>query len=107
MFQHILIPTDGSELSLRALDTGIELAAWLGSRIHAFHVIAPFPASTYFAEFVLANEPTYTQEATAIWRTLASAPRRLACPARSATNSMPVPTPRSSVPHASTTATWS
>jgi nucleotide-binding universal stress UspA family protein len=64
MFQHILIPTDGSELSLRALDTGIELAARLGASIHAFHVIAPFPASTYFAEFVLANEPTYIQEAT-------------------------------------------
>lgn len=65
MFQHILIPTDGSDLSLRALDTGIELAARLGARVHAFHVIAPFPASTYFAEFVLANEPAYAQEATA------------------------------------------
>ena len=65
MFQHILIPSDGSELSLRALDTGIELAARLGARIHAFHVIAPFPASTYFAEFVLANEPTYMEEVTA------------------------------------------
>ncbi|HEY8327363.1 MAG TPA: universal stress protein [Rhodanobacter sp.] len=65
MFKHILLPTDGSELSLRAIDTGIELAARLGARAHAFHVIAPFPASTYFAGFVLANEPAYTQEANA------------------------------------------
>ncbi|MGY3039417.1 nucleotide-binding universal stress UspA family protein [Rhodanobacter sp. TND4EL1] len=64
MFQHILVPTDGSDLASRALDTAIELATKLGARIHAFHVIAPFPASTYFAEFVLANEPTYIEEAT-------------------------------------------
>jgi len=65
MFKHILLPTDGSELSLRAVDTGIELAAKLGARVYAFHVIAPFPASIYFAEFVVANEPTYTREAIA------------------------------------------
>src|SRR5678815_3854583 len=65
MFKHILLPTDGSELSLRAVDTGIELAARLGARVYAFHVIAPFPASTYFAEFVQANEPAYTREANA------------------------------------------
>lgn len=79
MFQHILVPTDGSELSSRALDAAIELAAKLGARIHAFHVIAPFPASTYFAEFVLANEPKYTQEATAnAERYLADARQRAA-----------------------------
>jgi nucleotide-binding universal stress UspA family protein len=65
MFKHILLPTDGSELSLHAVDTGIELAARLGARVYAFHVIAPFPASVYFAEIVQANEPTYTREAVA------------------------------------------
>jgi len=65
MFKHILLPTDGSELSLRAVDTGIELAARLGACVYAFHVIAPFPASVYFAEFVMANEPGYTREAIA------------------------------------------
>lgn len=64
MFKHILLPTDGSELSLRAVDTGIELAAKLGARVYAFHVIAPLPASAYFAEFIQA-EPEYTQEANA------------------------------------------
>ncbi|CAM5232881.1 universal stress protein [Rhodanobacter lindaniclasticus] len=63
MYKHILLPTDGSELSLRAVDAGIALAARLGARVHAFHVIAPFPASTYFAAIVLANEPAYIEEA--------------------------------------------
>jgi nucleotide-binding universal stress UspA family protein len=62
MFKRILLPTDGSELSLRAVDTGIELAARLGASVYAFHVIAPFPASVYFSEFVVANEPDYTRE---------------------------------------------
>ena len=65
MFKHILLPTDGSELSLRAVDTGIELAVRLGASVYAFHVIAPFPASIYFAEIIQANEPTYTSEAVA------------------------------------------
>jgi nucleotide-binding universal stress UspA family protein len=65
MFKHILLPTDGSELSLRAVDTGIELAAKLGCRVYAFHVIAPFPASVYFATIIQANEPAYTREAVA------------------------------------------
>lgn len=65
MFKRILLPTDGSEISLRAVDTGIGLAAKLGASVYAFHVIAPFPSSVYFAEFVLANEPAYTREAIA------------------------------------------
>lgn len=65
MFKHILLPTDGSELSLRAVDTGIELAARLGARVHAFHVLVPFPATVYFAEFIQANEAAYTRDAVA------------------------------------------
>jgi len=65
MFKHILLPTDGSELSLRAVDTGIGLAASLGARVHAFHVIVPFPATVYFSEFAVANESSYTHEAMA------------------------------------------
>lgn len=65
MFKHILLPTDGSELSLRAVDIGIALAAKLDASVYAFHVIAPFPASVYFAEFVLTNEPSYIEEAVA------------------------------------------
>ncbi|PXW99535.1 nucleotide-binding universal stress UspA family protein [Sphaerotilus hippei] len=36
MFKHLLVPVDGSELSLRAMDSSIELARQLGARITAF-----------------------------------------------------------------------
>jgi nucleotide-binding universal stress UspA family protein len=42
MFKHILVPTDGSKLSDRAVQRGIELASALGARITAVHVISEF-----------------------------------------------------------------
>jgi nucleotide-binding universal stress UspA family protein len=42
MFKHILIPTDGSELSLSALEKGIGLAKEIGARTTALHVIPDF-----------------------------------------------------------------
>lgn len=42
MFQHILLPTDGSKLSDRAVQRGIELAAELGSHVTAVHIIPEF-----------------------------------------------------------------
>jgi len=50
MFKHILIPTDGSDPALRAIDTGIQLAAQLGARIHALHVLVPLPAVSFIAD---------------------------------------------------------
>jgi len=63
MFKHILLPIDGSELSLRAVDTGLELAAKIGASVHAFHVVPPFPPLTYFVDIVQANQQFYVQEA--------------------------------------------
>lgn len=63
MFKHILLPIDGSELSLRAVDTGLSLAARLGARVHAFHVVPPFPALTYMVDIIQANQEFYVQEA--------------------------------------------
>lgn len=63
MFKHILLPIDGSELSLRAVDTGLALAARLGARVHAFHVVPPFPALTYMVDIIQANQEFYVQEA--------------------------------------------
>lgn len=42
MFKNILIPTDGSEQSQRAVRTGIELARLHGSRITGIHVIPDY-----------------------------------------------------------------
>jgi nucleotide-binding universal stress UspA family protein len=64
MFKHILLPTDGSELSLRAATLGIELARTCGARVHALHVVAPYHTIAYMAEILAATEITYTHEAT-------------------------------------------
>jgi len=42
MFNHILIPTDGSELSNRALDAAADFAKSLGAKILAITVIEPY-----------------------------------------------------------------
>ena len=42
MFKHILLPTDGSKLSDRAVTRGIELAKAVGARVTAMHAIPEF-----------------------------------------------------------------
>jgi nucleotide-binding universal stress UspA family protein len=41
-FDHILFPTDGSELSDKAAEFAIGLASDLGARLTALHVISPY-----------------------------------------------------------------
>lgn len=47
MFKNILIPTDGSRLSLKGAKTGVRLAKALGARVTAVYVIAPFMPIAY------------------------------------------------------------
>ena len=42
MFKNILIPTDGSEQSQRAVRTGVELAKLHGARVTGIHVIPDY-----------------------------------------------------------------
>jgi nucleotide-binding universal stress UspA family protein len=42
MYKHILIPTEGSEMSARAVAHGIELAKRLNARVTGIAVIAPW-----------------------------------------------------------------
>ncbi len=42
MFKHILIPTDGSDLSKKAIKKGIEFAETIKARITAIHVVPEF-----------------------------------------------------------------
>ena len=42
MFKHILIPTDGSELSQQAIRTGVELAKFHGARVTGVHAIPDY-----------------------------------------------------------------
>ncbi|WP_290816069.1 universal stress protein [Halovivax sp.] len=39
MYDHVLIPTDGTETSARAVEHGVGLAAELGATVHALSVI--------------------------------------------------------------------
>jgi len=41
-YRHILIPTDGSELSKRAVQHGVDLAKSLGAQVTAMTVSMPF-----------------------------------------------------------------
>ena len=42
MFKHILIPTDGSDLSKKAIKKGIEFAKMIKARITTIHVVPEF-----------------------------------------------------------------
>lgn len=44
MFQHILLPTDGSEAATRAVSRGAELAARLGARVTVMTALEHYPA---------------------------------------------------------------
>ena len=43
MYQHILVPTDGSDISLKAVQHAIALATTVGATIHTVSVRDPFP----------------------------------------------------------------
>ena len=47
MYKHILIPTDGSDLSQEAIDHGIALAKAVGARVTALTVTEPFYVSAF------------------------------------------------------------
>lgn len=45
MYQRILVPTDGSDVTSKAVDTAIHLAQKLGARLETLSVKEPFPYS--------------------------------------------------------------
>jgi len=47
MFKHILIPTDGSPIAVKAAKAGIRLAADLGARVTAYHAIEAWQPQLY------------------------------------------------------------
>jgi len=47
MFKHILIPTDGSRLSLKGVKAGVRLAKALRARVTGVYVIPPFMPVAY------------------------------------------------------------
>ena len=57
MFQRILIPTDGSDLTAKAVDTAVRLAKSIGARLYTISVKEPFPYSA-----ISEMQPTPPQE---------------------------------------------
>jgi len=47
MFKHILVATDGSKLSGKAIRTAIKLAEATGAKVTGIYVIAPYVAPAY------------------------------------------------------------
>jgi nucleotide-binding universal stress UspA family protein len=47
MFKHVLIPTDGSELSVRAVQAGVMFAKALGAKVTGLFAMAQYPIVGY------------------------------------------------------------
>jgi nucleotide-binding universal stress UspA family protein len=63
LFQHLLLPIDGSDLSLRAFSMGLELAKTFGAKVLALHVVPPFNSIAYMTELLAAAELSFSQQA--------------------------------------------
>jgi nucleotide-binding universal stress UspA family protein len=59
MFQQILLPTDGSELSERAVLAGISFAKEMGAKVVALTVRPEFHTFTYKTEMLEDTEPEF------------------------------------------------
>ena len=57
MFKHILVPTDGSKLSIKAAKQAVKLAKALGARITGFYA-APDLGSTYYGDGYILRAPS-------------------------------------------------
>jgi nucleotide-binding universal stress UspA family protein len=52
MFKHILLPTDGSDLSEAAIRKGIQFAKSIGARVTGFYAMPEFHIFTYKTEML-------------------------------------------------------
>ena len=57
MFKRILVPTDGSEITAKAVTTAVSMAKVLGAKVYAISVKEPFPYSA-----ISEMQPTPPQE---------------------------------------------
>ncbi|KQQ97146.1 universal stress protein [Massilia sp. Leaf139] len=63
MFKRILIPTDGSSASQRAILAGVALARETGAAVIGLTVIPPFHSLTFRPEMLEATPESYEEEA--------------------------------------------
>jgi nucleotide-binding universal stress UspA family protein len=62
MFKHILMPTDGSDHSERAIERGIELAKLCGSRVTGIHVVPDYALMIAYEGSFAAVTPEKAEE---------------------------------------------
>jgi nucleotide-binding universal stress UspA family protein len=67
MFKHILIPTDGSTLSKKAIGNGVKFAQTVGAKVTGFFAAPPYRPVVY-EDFVPANYMSPKQHDEAIAR---------------------------------------
>lgn len=63
MFKHLLVPTDGSELSEAAVHMAVNLAKEFQAKITGIHVIPEFHLLTYNAEMLADTRTEHEQHA--------------------------------------------
>ena len=56
MYRHLLLPTDGSELSVRAFTAGIALAKTLGARVTGLGVVPEHQVAEGLGEIMIGRE---------------------------------------------------
>ena len=57
MFKHILLPTDGSDAAMRALQQGVELARAIGAQVTVMTALEHFPAGIMASSYRPHMEP--------------------------------------------------
>ncbi len=79
MFQRILVPTDGSDITVNAVNTAIQLAKVHGAQLLTLSVMEPFPYSAVSEiqpvppqEFIDAQQRVATQRVEAVSATAAA-----------------------------------
>jgi nucleotide-binding universal stress UspA family protein len=84
MYSHILVATDGSKLSHKAIRTAARLARALGARLTAAYVAAPYIAPVYGEGMIYAGSITRVQYQRAVSRTSRKALHEAAAAAQAA-----------------------
>jgi len=64
MYKHILVPTDGSRLSVKAAKQAVKLAKALGAKITGFYA-APDLSSSYYGDGYILRAPSAKEQAEA------------------------------------------
>jgi len=97
MYKNILIPTDGSELSGKAIQHGVALAKALNAKVTAVTVSKPFHVFAIEPGMVTDTPESYAKRAAETAAKHLGAPRARPWPAMRSASSTNTPTRRSSI----------